>query len=188
MRGFPSAYQSNNETVLKTALFLCKPSHYGEVVENKNHLFSVATSYLNRSKRSFTMKFSTLTSIALILFSCSIDTYATEYKFVAQDNAKATQICMAAVTDNTQVLRSKIQRLTFESTRSFRSIVNSILCNNQYVGHFAKTYNAQNTFAYLDKYTNKRNKKLESKVTINDIAYETGLDKQKTIIVLVATK
>ena len=135
------------------------------------------------------MKSSTSISLSLILFCFSINTFAAELRFVANDNKTTTQVCMAAVTDNTEVMIKKIRKLSRRGTAlSFRTFVNSIKCNNQYIGNFAKIYNAQNTFAYLDQYTNNSNKKNQSNITIRNIANEQGINKQKTVVVLVASK
>ena len=89
-----------------------------------------------------------------------------------------------AVTDNTEDLIKRLRRLSQRGTAlKLRAIINSLECNNQYIGNFAKTYNAQNTYTYLDRYTNRSNKKLESKITINDIAYEQGKEKQESMVV-----
>ncbi|WNC67939.1 DUF3718 domain-containing protein [Thalassotalea nanhaiensis] len=129
----------------------------------------------------------TFTSL-LILFCFSINTHASEFKFIASDNKITTKICMAAVTDNTKVMISKLRMLSRRgSALSFRTFVNSMQCNNQYIGNFAKTYDAQNTSDYLDRYTNKWNKNRQTKVTMKDLANERRKDKDKTIVVLVAS-
>ena len=134
------------------------------------------------------MKAFTSLSISLFLFCFSINTFAAEYEFVAQDNKSTTKICMAAVTDNTEVMISKIRMLSRRGTAlNFRSFVNTLKCNDQYIGNFAKTYDAQNTFDYLNKYTNKSNKKRQASITIKDIAYNQAKDSEKTIVVLVGS-
>jgi hypothetical protein len=129
------------------------------------------------------------TSLFLLisLYFSSI-TYAAEFEFIADDNKRITKVCMAAVTDNTKVMISKLRMLSRGGTAlSFRSFINSIECNNQYIGNFTKTYNAQNAFTYLNQYTNKRNKKRQANITITDIANEQGINQEKTIVVLVAS-
>ena len=134
------------------------------------------------------MKTFTSFLISLILFCCSINTYAAEYEFIADDNKFTTKICMAAVTDNTEVMVRKLRMLSRRGTAlRFRTFINTIKCNDQYIGHFAKTYNAQNTFAYLDQYTNKWNKKHQANISIIDIVKEQGINKEKAIVVLVAS-
>jgi len=123
------------------------------------------------------------TLISLILFCCSINTYAAE--FVAGDNTHETKICMAAVNDNTQVMVSKLRMLSIKTALRYRSMINIIECNGQFIGNFTKKYHAENTSAYLAKYTNKRNKKRQSNITIKDLANEQGVNKEENIIVLV---
>ena len=134
------------------------------------------------------MKTFTSFLISLILFCCSINTYAAEYEFIADDNKFTTKICMAAVTDNTEVMVSKLRMLSRRGTAlRFRTFINTIKCNDQYIGHFAKTYNAQNTFAYLDQYTNKWNKNRQANITIKDLANEQGINKDENVLVLVSS-
>jgi hypothetical protein len=135
------------------------------------------------------MKTFTSLSLSIILFSGSINTYAAEYKFIAGDNKMTTQICMAAVTDNTKVLISHLRKLSQRGTAlSFRSFVNTIECNDQFIANFAKIYHAENAFSYLDRYTNKRNKNRQANITIKDIAKKKTLDKTDTLIVLVRSQ
>jgi hypothetical protein len=130
----------------------------------------------------------TFTSLLLILFCCSINSYAAEIKFIAEDNKSTTKICMAAVTNNTKVMIGNLRMLSLRgSALSYRTLINSIQCNKQYIGNFAKTYDAQNTFAYLDQFTNKRNKKRQTNITIKKVANEQGENNEKTIVVLVGS-
>ena len=130
----------------------------------------------------------TFTLLTLVSLCFSINAYAGEITFVAQDNKNTTKICLSAVTDNTEVMISKLRMLSQRGTAlSFRSFVNTIQCNNQYIGNFAKTYGAQSTFEYLDKYTNKWNKNRQSNITISDIAKAQGNSMDQDIVVLVAS-
>jgi hypothetical protein len=126
-----------------------------------------------------------VTPFALILFCLSTGTLAADFKFVTTDNSGTTQICLAAATDNTEVMISNLQKLSRRGTSlSYRAFINSIRCNNQFIGNFAKTYNARNTFAYLNQYTNQWNKNNQSKITVEDIA--KAQNSEKTVVVLVA--
>lgn len=127
-----------------------------------------------------------LTALSIVLFCFSINTFAAEYEFIADDNKTETKICIAAATDNSAVMKSKLRKLSQRGTAlSFRSFVNTIQCNDQFIANFALNYNAENTFEYLDKFTNKWNKKRQSTVTIQDIAHKHALDTDDTIIVFV---
>lgn len=127
-------------------------------------------------------------SLSVILFCCSNSAYAAEYEFAAVDNTIETKICIAAVTDNTEVMISNLKKLSQRGTAlAFRSFVNGFSCNKQYIGNFAKTYHAENSFAYLDKYTNKWNKKRQGSITVTDIASQQTLEDQGTVVVLVSS-
>ncbi len=129
-----------------------------------------------------------LTLLLVILFFCSFNTYANGFKFISDDNKITTKICIAAASDNTEVMISKIRMLSQRGTAlSVRSFINTLRCNNQYIGNFARTYNAQSTFIYLDKYTNRDNKKRQSNITISDIAIAQEKNNEKNKIVLVSS-
>ena len=125
-----------------------------------------------------------VTPLALILFCFSTGTLATDFKFVASDNKGTTQICIAAATDNTEVMISNLKKLSRRGTSlSYRTFINSIQCNNQFIGNFAKTYNAKNTSAYLDKHTNHWNKNGQSKITVEDIAKAQNSEQNMVVLV-----
>jgi hypothetical protein len=124
------------------------------------------------------------TLISSILFCCSINTYAAEFEFVAGDNTHETKICIAAVNDNTQVMVSKLKMMSIKTALRYRSMLNIIQCNGQFIGNFAKKYHAENTSAYLAKYTNKWNKKHQPNITIKDLTNAQGMNEEENIIVL----
>jgi hypothetical protein len=64
-------------------------------------------------------------------------------------------------------------------------MLNIIECNGQFIGNFARKYQAENTSAYLAKYTNKWNKKNQPNITTKDLANKQGINKEENIIVLV---
>ncbi|MFT6267255.1 MAG: hypothetical protein ACJAVV_000045 [Alphaproteobacteria bacterium] len=135
------------------------------------------------------MKIFISTSISLVLFGCSLNIYASEFEFLVKDTSNTTKVCMAAVTDDAELMKRQIKRLSQNGTAlSFRTVVNLIQCNKQYIGNFAKKYNAQDTFTYLDKYTNRKNKQRQANFVIKDIAYEQTKGKAKPIVVLVSSK
>lgn len=127
-------------------------------------------------------------TILIVLAFFSTNSYAADFEFIAKDNSRTTRVCIAAVTDNTNVMIKGIRRLSQSGTAlSFRLFVNTIKCNNQYIGNFAQKYNAQNTFDYLEQYTNRWNKKHRTNTTIKDIVNEQGKEQGKNIVVLVAS-
>ncbi len=129
-----------------------------------------------------------LTFLTLTLILCSTHTDASQVKFVAGDNKDATSVCIAAVTDDTEVLANDLKKLSRRGTAlNFRSFVNSLYCNNQYIGNFAKSFGAINASNFLDQYTNSRNKRHQPKVTIIDM--ENALNttvREPTIIYVTA--
>ncbi|GAA0858369.1 hypothetical protein [Aliiglaciecola litoralis] len=128
------------------------------------------------------------TSLSVILLCTSISTYAAEYEFIAGDSSIETKTCIAAVTNDTEAMISNLKMLGRRGTSlSYRSFVNSFWCNDQYIGNFAKTYHAENSLAYLDKYTNKWNKKRQSNITIKDLASKPTSE-EDTIVVLVSSR
>lgn len=152
--------------------------------ENQVVRFCFMIIYIVRFKRKLIMKI--FTTMIVILFSFSTNTFATEYKFVAGDNKSTTQLCLAAVTDNTSDLIKKLRILSRRGTAlSFRSFVNTIQCNKQFIGNFALQYKAQNAFVYLNQFTNQSNKNRQPDVTIKDLAKNQKTDEDQRIIVLV---
>ena len=129
----------------------------------------------------------TFTSLSLVLFlsCCSINTYATELRLMAGDDSVITKICMAAANDSVRKVKLNLRKLTGGSAISVRPFINSIRCNDQYIGIFAKTLNAKNTFAYLDRYTNKKNRNRKAQVTIKKVAIKDGINKGKTVALLI---
>jgi len=132
------------------------------------------------------MKIFTSLSLVLFLSCCSINTYATELKLMAGDGSITTQICMAAANDNVRSVKLNLRKLTGGAAVSVRPIINSLRCNNQYIGNFAKTLNAPNTFAYLDRHTYKKNKKRQAHIAIKKVANEDGKNKEKTVALLIS--
>lgn len=61
------------------------------------------------------------------------------------------------------------------------------MCNNQYIGNFAKKYDAYDTFEYLDRYTNRRNKNRQSNISIRDYSKVPEKNSEKGIVVLVTS-
>ena len=101
--------------------------------------------------------------IILVFLAFSVN--ATQYKFVGTDNSFATKVCVFAGTDN----KLKLKRAKQYSFDSSRAIANSVRCNDMSIGGFAKKYHAMNTFKYLNKLTNAKNRDYDTKVEIQDL-------------------
>ncbi len=127
--------------------------------------------------------FSTLSLMVLLGYAMNVN--ATEYQFEAADSSNKTKLCLAAVSNNKAALRYQLRhmRLPHQSTRT---IVNSVACNDQIIANFAITYHAEDTGAYLNKFTAKKYKKQQPKVIIEDIATAKPLvDNEKVVVVLI---
>lgn len=111
------------------------------------------------------MKSLKLTLIAVSI-SAVASTHAITYKFVANNNTPETELCVLAGNNE----KSKLKHIMNQYSKSNRYIANSIQCNNMLIGSFASRYEAGDTSNYLNKFTSPRNKELETKVTIQDLA------------------
>ena len=112
------------------------------------------------------MKHLKLLILLPILLFCSINTYATEYQFVAGDRSLETKMCIAAVTNNVKKLKRLI---AFETYYGVKDIARAVFCNDLIIANFAYEYQANDTLAYLDRYTPKKEKRLRTRITIKDI-------------------
>jgi len=116
--------------------------------------------------------------IQLLVITASIfmmnKTYAVQYKFVAMDNSIDTKICVLAGSNEVKALKKVLIRHSRVSAGGVsigkRYIVNGIHCNDQILANFSKKYQANLTYNYLKKYTDKRYLNQETKVIIRDIA------------------
>jgi hypothetical protein len=126
------------------------------------------------------MKVLHLISVVVVAACFTFSANATTYQFVGSDNSIETKICLAAVTNDKQVLLRKI-RMT---GKKVRIIASYLMCNDQIVANFAYKYGAQVTATYLDRYTPKKYKEQRPEVTIQDITAIQG----KTTMVLLASK
>ena len=111
------------------------------------------------------MKYLKLTLIAVSL-SAAASAQALTYKFIANDNSIETQLCVLAGSND----KSKLNQVMSNYTKSKRYIANSVRCNDMVISSFASRYNADDTANYLNKYTLPKNKEVDTKVTIQDIA------------------
>ena len=111
------------------------------------------------------MKYLQLTLVA-VSFSIITSAQALTYKFVANDNSVETQLCVLAGSNE----KSKLKQVMINYSKSNRYIANSVRCNDMVISSFASRYEADDAANYLNKYTLPKNKDVETKVTIQDIA------------------
>jgi hypothetical protein len=101
----------------------------------------------------------------IMLFALAFSANAIQYKFVAGDDSFATKVCVLAGSDN----KGKLKRSKQHSFDNGRSIANSVRCNDMPIAHFAKKYNAMNTFKYLNRLAKPSLREYDTKVEIQDI-------------------
>jgi hypothetical protein len=131
--------------------------------------------------------------IKLLIITASIfmmnKTYAVQYKFVAMDNSIDTKICVLAGSNEVKALKKVLIRLSRVSAggvlRGKRYIVNGIHCNEQILANFSKKYQANLTYSYLKKYTDKRYLNQETEVIIRDIADISNDNRTEDKVILV---
>jgi len=111
------------------------------------------------------MKYLKLT-LVVVSFSVIASANALTYKFVANDNSFETKLCVLAGSNE----KSKLKHAMSNYSKSNRFIANSIRCNDMVMSTFAQRYEADDASNYLNKFTLPRNKDVETKVTIQDIA------------------
>ncbi|WP_371378898.1 DUF3718 domain-containing protein [Thalassotalea aquiviva] len=120
---------------------------------------------------------SIMTSIAAMgLLAITSTTQAVEYEFVAADNSPATKTCLYAVTNDLTGLKFMATRLF---SRNYRKLSQEISCNGLDINHFAHTYGAYETSAFLNKRVLPKHR-INYSVEIIDIAKtkdESGIKK-----------
>ncbi|WP_286264558.1 DUF3718 domain-containing protein [Thalassotalea atypica] len=109
----------------------------------------------------------TLTSSILALsIGISSSAFAQQYKFIGTDNSLATKMCVSAGSNDSRKLKSTIRR---NKSANQYQVVNNFTCNGLSMAKFAYKYEANDTYEYLNKYSNIKNRVTPS-VTIKDVA------------------
>lgn len=103
--------------------------------------------------------------IAIGIFTAS-NAVAQDYIFKGTDNTIETKLCVTAGQNNSGKLKSAIRKT---NVRSSYRVVNNIECNGMSLAKFAYTYNAMDTFEYLNQRSFLQNK-VNTSVTIQDVA------------------
>ncbi|MDG1733686.1 MAG: DUF3718 domain-containing protein [Thalassotalea sp.] len=102
-------------------------------------------------KRSLTI---TSTLIALLSLPVLADEQHT-YTFSAGDNSLATELCLAAVTNDLAATKKKIRSIGLldgvSSTQRVKNATRNISCNDMNLMTFTAEYGASDTFEYLNK-------------------------------------
>jgi len=133
------------------------------------------------------MKILTLT-FAVVFVLLSFNANATKYKFIAADSSIETKMCVFAASNNKLGLKSSMRFSTRNSSINARKFtVNNILCNDMVMAHFAHKYDALDTFAYLNRFTAKKNKIPTTTVKIKDIVAVLNRKNEDTKIIYVGS-
>jgi|GEM_PF-654626 len=111
-----------------------------------------------------------MTSIASILLMSNAQ--AVTYKFIAADDSRETKLCVLAGSNEVRKLKKQVRNFPRFNRRipNTRFIANKVKCNDMFMTSFASRYNADNVANYLDRYTYPKNKKIDTNVTIKDMA------------------
>jgi len=111
-----------------------------------------------------------MTSIASILLMSNAQ--AVTYKFIAADDSRETKLCILAGSNEIRNLKQKVRNFPrfARLIPNARFIANEVKCNDMFMESFASKYNADDVANYLDKYTYPKNKRMETNVSIKDIA------------------
>lgn len=120
-----------------------------------------------------------LTLLAILL---AFNVSATKYKFVGTNNSLDTRICVSAGNNNLY----KLKKLIRVSREGAPMIANTLLCNNLIIAHFSHKYGADETFKFLNRRTENKDKIRKNTVTIRDIARVNDVN-EEVIIIYVGT-
>ena len=115
--------------------------------------------------------------IASLIFVSTI-AKAENIKFIAADQSDETRICLYAVTNKLASLKNQIRR---NSDYGSSHTINSLRCNDLSLAKFAYIYQAQDTYKYLNRRTNREHRVYPS-ITINDMVVRNNLS-DKTIYI-----
>ncbi len=101
---------------------------------------------------------------------------AATYKFVAADNSKTTQLCIAAGSNKLMQYRTTVKELGVTERYS----ANTVTCNGANIASFAAKYDAMRTAKHINKFR-------RGSVAITDLALskENKANDDKVIIVTV---
>jgi len=125
----------------------------------------------------------------LAILACATNLHATEYQFVANDYSSATRFCIAAGEGDLDGLRYQIRKLRQSPHLQYKTIVNSIRCNGQIAAQFANTHGATNTFEYLYRLTDDKNRKHIGRTSVEEVALDqSGTETPDVVIVRVSAR
>ena len=127
-------------------------------------------------------------TLAVVIVLLSFNANATKYKFIATDNSIETKICVFAGSNDQSGLKNALRQSARSSAFvNNRYSVNTIVCNDMVMAHFAHKYDALDTFAYLNRLTKVKDKILTTSVEIKDIAAVLNRRNEETKIIYVGS-
>ncbi|PKI17207.1 DUF3718 domain-containing protein [Colwellia sp. 12G3] len=126
-----------------------------------------------------------LAVVVFVLLSFSAN--ATKYKFIAEDRSIETKICVFAGSNNKLGLKHALRQSTGSAITNNRFSVNNITCNDMVMAHFAHKYDAFDTYSYLNRLTNSKNKIPTTSIEIKDVSAVFNLKNEETKIIYVGS-
>lgn len=114
----------------------------------------------------------------------SFQAQAAEYQFIAEDRSASTRLCVAAAQDDVTEVRRQVRKLRTAPHIQYKTVINAVRCNGQVAAHFAQTYGATDTFSYLFKYTEKRNKQGIPHTSVEELADSKPQSESPEVIVV----
>jgi hypothetical protein len=123
-----------------------------------------------------------VTLIALTGFA--VQASATEYRFVADDASPVTRFCIAAGQNDIDGLRAQIRKMRQSTHLQYRTLVNSVRCNDEVAVQFANRYGASETFSYLYRLTSKELREQVPVTSVEELADESRADGEPDVVLV----
>lgn len=120
----------------------------------------------------------------IAILTCAAQVHATEYQFVSDDHSTATRFCIAAAEGDLDGLRLQIRKLRQSPHVQYKTIVNSIRCNDQIAAQFANMYGAESTFEYLYSLTDGRNRKHVGHTSVEEVALDQRVTEVPGVVIV----
>ncbi len=120
----------------------------------------------------------------IILASYSLHAAAQDYQFVAEDRSPVTRFCIAAANNDLTDLRIALKKMSPSPHQKHKTTINSVRCNGLVAAHFAQTYLATETFEYLYKFTEKRNKEVVPHTSVEEYVLSREETKDPGIVIV----
>jgi hypothetical protein len=120
----------------------------------------------------------------IALTCCAAQAGATEYRFVADDASPVTRFCVAAGEDDIDGLRAQIRKMRQSTHLQYRTLVNSIRCNDEIAVQFANRYGASETFSYLYRLTSKENREQVPYTSVEELADESRSEGESDMVLV----